>query len=112
MKPLLALLLLVLALPGVAFAHSVALTCSDSDPSVVSYHFYRATVSGGPYAQIDTSTITSCAFTDTLITLGATYYYVVKAVNSSGDQSAYSNESKAVIPQAPQAPTGLQNTVS
>jgi fibronectin type 3 domain-containing protein len=36
--------------------------------------------------------------TDTNVQSGSTYYYVVTAVDSSGHQSAYSSQVKAVIP--------------
>jgi hypothetical protein len=47
------------------------------------YHVKRATSSGGSYTQIGAPTSTS--YTDTLLTNGTTYYYVVSAVNSSGE---------------------------
>ena len=60
----------------------------------VSYNVYRSTTSGGPYTSI-ASDITGTTYTDTGLTNGTTYYYVVKAVNSSGTESAYSNEASA-----------------
>jgi hypothetical protein len=70
----------------------------DADPAnddVTSYQVLRSTVSGGPYAQIGSSTSTS--FTDTTVADGETYYYVVRAVNSQGT-SGNSNQTEAVIP--------------
>jgi hypothetical protein len=98
LKKLAALLLLVSVAPGLAFAHSVALTCTDTDTTVTGFHFYRSSTSGGPYSQIDTTNITTCAFTDILVSAGQTWYYVAKAHNSGGTLSAKSNEAKAVIP--------------
>lgn len=65
-------------------------TASDETNS---YSIYRSTVSGGPYTIVATG-ITTTAYTDTTVTNGTTYYYVVKAVNAAGT-SAYSNEVNA-----------------
>jgi hypothetical protein len=46
------------------------------------YNVKRATVSGGPYATV--ASVTTTSYTDTGLTGGKTYYYVVSAVNSSG----------------------------
>jgi fibronectin type 3 domain-containing protein len=53
-----------------------------------SYNVKRATVTGGPYTTVASPTTTSD--TDTGLTNGTTYYYVVSAVNSAG-QSANSS---------------------
>lgn len=50
-----------------------------------SYHVKRATVSGGPYTTI--SSPTTATYTDTSLTNGTTYYYVVSAVNANGESS-------------------------
>ena len=65
-----------------------------------SYSVKRSTTSGGPYSQIATSTTTS--YTNTGLTNGTTYYYVVAAVNSTG-ASANSTQASAT-PTAPQNP--------
>jgi fibronectin type 3 domain-containing protein len=83
----------------------VTLTWTASD-SATSYHVKRATTSGGPYTQI--AAPTSPTYTDTGLTNGATYYYVVTAVNAAGE-SANSAEVSAVpaIPTIPLAPTNV-----
>ncbi len=55
------------------------------------YHVLRGTVSGGPYAQIAVTTTTS--YSDTGLTGGQTYYYVVRAF--AGCESANSNQASA-----------------
>jgi hypothetical protein len=99
------LLLILVSLSSLALAaHTVSLTCTDSDTSVVSYNFLRSNISGGPYSQINPSPLLSCVFTDSLVTPGSTYYYVARAKNAAGDESVNSAEGKAVLPQPPQAP--------
>jgi fibronectin type 3 domain-containing protein len=74
-----------------------------------SYNVKRATVNGGPYTTVASPTTTS--YTDTGLNNGTTYYYVVSAVNGSGD-SANSSQVSAT-PTAgspPPIPTGLTAT--
>ena len=62
------------------------------------YTVKRATVAGGPYTAI-ASRITTTTFTDSTVTSGNTYYYVVTAMNDiSFDESAASNEAPAPLP--------------
>jgi chitin-binding protein len=48
------------------------------------YNVKRSTTNGGPYANVATA-VSGTAFTDTGLTNDTTYYYVVTAVNSSGE---------------------------
>ncbi len=72
------------------------------------YYVKRSTTTGGPYTQIATQAGTND--TDTGLTNGAKYFYVVSAYNSAG-QSANSAEVNAtpVLP-PPATPTGLAAT--
>jgi cellulose 1,4-beta-cellobiosidase len=65
-----------------------------------SYNVKRSTVSGGSYSNIATGVATT-SYTDSTVTNGTTYYYVVSAVNSFGE-SPNSNQASAT----PQAPVG------
>jgi Ricin-type beta-trefoil lectin domain-like/F5/8 type C domain/Alginate lyase/Protein of unknown function (DUF1349) len=58
-----------------------------------SYTVKRATTSGGPYTNVATG-ITASSYSDTAVTNGTTYYYVVTATNSAGT-SANSVEDSA-----------------
>jgi fibronectin type 3 domain-containing protein len=78
--------------------HSVALSWSPPSSSSISYYdVYRGTVSGGPYTLL-AGDVSSTSYTYSSVQSGGTYYYVTTAVDSSGEQSAYSNIAQAVIP--------------
>ena len=81
-------------------SHSVVLTWDAStSPDVVGYNVYRSGVSGGPYARLNGSTpVPALTYTDTVVQAGLTYYYVVTAVDSEGNESAYSNQASALVP--------------
>jgi len=71
----------LLASPGNA---QVSLTWNGSN-GATSYNVKRATTTGGPYTQVAAPTATG--FTDTGLTNGTTYYYVVSALNTAGESS-------------------------
>ncbi|MGA7914282.1 MAG: glycoside hydrolase family 44 protein, partial [Candidatus Acidiferrales bacterium] len=86
----------------------IALTWTAS-AGATSYHVKRSTTSG---AETQISAPTSNSYTDTGLTNGTKYFYVVSAVNSGGE-SANSPEASATpaAPVTPPAtPTGLQAT--
>ncbi|GIP60497.1 extracellular catalytic domain type 1 short-chain-length polyhydroxyalkanoate depolymerase [Paenibacillus woosongensis] len=62
---------------------SVSLSWAAS-PGASSYTVKRATMSGGPYTDVATE-ITATSYTNTGLTNGTTYYYVVSASNSAGN---------------------------
>ena len=75
-----------------------------------SYAVKRSTASGGPYSTV-AANVTSTAFTDTGLTNGITYHYVVSAKNVGGAGANSSQASAMPVPPAPAAPTGLAATV-
>ena len=85
-------------------AHSVTLSWSDSASGLSGYNVYRSTTSGTGYAKINSSLDTAPSYVDTAVVAGGTYYYVVTAVNSSGNESAYSAQVSATIPGGTAAP--------
>ncbi len=74
---------------------SVAWTAASG---TTAYRVHRATASGGPYTTIQ-SNVTTTSFTNTGLTNGTTYYYVVTATNGVGE-GPNSNEASAT-PVAP-----------
>jgi HYDIN/CFA65/VesB-like, Ig-like domain/Transmembrane protein 131-like N-terminal len=77
---------------------SVELTWTDTSTTLAGFHVYRGARSGGPYAKITTSLVPSASYIDTGVQSGVSYYYVTTAVDTTGAESAYSNESSVAIP--------------
>ena len=93
-----------------ATAGNAVVTLSwTASSGATSYNVKRATTSGGPYAQL--ANPSSAGYTDSSVTNGTAYYYVVSALNAGGE-SANSSQASAtpVAPTAPSAPTDLTAT--
>jgi len=73
-----------------------------------SYRVKRGIFNGGPYTQI--ATPTSAAYTDSAVTNGTTYYYVVTALNAGGESADSAQASATPTPPIPAAPTALTAT--
>jgi len=71
---------------------------ASGSQGVTGYNIYRGNTSGGPYSKINSALDPSTSYTDSSVAAGETYYYVTTAVNSSGQESGYSNQAQAVIP--------------
>ncbi len=84
--------------PANPSGHIVDLSWNPSTSSVIGYNVYRGTQSGGPYARISASPAAGTLYTDNSVQAGATYFYVVTAVDAGLQESAFSNESTAQIP--------------
>ncbi len=83
---------------GQPSSHSVALSWSGSVSPVEGYNIYRGTQSGGPYVKLTASPTTATNFADTAVQSGSAYYYVATSVNSSSQESGYSNQTVATVP--------------
>jgi hypothetical protein len=66
----------------------------STSPNITTNRVYRSTTSGGPYTLV-TSIAATTSYTDSGLTTGKTYYYVVTAVDSNGVESPGSNEAHA-----------------
>ena len=87
---------------------SVSLSWTVS-PGATSYHVERSTTSGGPFTLVASPAV--AAYTDSALSNGTKYFYVVSAGNAAG-QSANSAEVNAT-PTAPQAaPPSPNNLVA
>ncbi len=78
--------------------HSVTLSWVASTSTVAGYNVYRGGQSGGPYIAVNSGLDASTGYTDNSVQAGQTYYYVVTAVDGSGNESVYSNQAQAVVP--------------
>jgi endoglucanase len=72
-----------------------------------SYNVKRATVTGAPYTTVASPAVAN--YTNTGLTNGTTYFFVVSAVNGGGE-SANSAQASATPAGPPPAPTGLTAT--
>jgi len=78
-------------------SHEVTLSWTPSASQVAGYNVYRSLISGGPYIRINSALDPNATYTDTNLPSG-NYFYVATSVDSSGDESGYSNEVAVVIP--------------
>jgi len=82
-----------------ASVHSVALTWdASSSTGIIGYYLYRSTTPGNGFARVVTSSLSGLQYTDGTVQSGTTYYYVVTAVDPTGQESPRSAEAIAVIP--------------
>ena len=70
------------------------------------YNVYRSTTSGSGYTQLNGALVGSSAYVDESAVNGETYYYVVTAVDTSGNESGPSDEVSATPEAAPPPPSG------
>jgi hypothetical protein len=72
---------------GVEPAFSVNLSWDASTSQVSGYNIYRSSALHGTYSRINSTLDSGTTFTDSTVASGATYYYDVTSVNSSGEES-------------------------
>ena len=80
-----------------ATQHTVDFTWTAAT-SAVGYNIYRSQVSGGSYTMINSSLDSTTAYTDSTVVSGTTYYYVATTVDGRSNESGYSNQVQAIIP--------------
>jgi hypothetical protein len=79
-------------------AHTATLSWVASTSAVTGYYVYRSTVDGGPYILLTSSPVAGLSYGDSTVQSGQTYYYVTTSVDSSGNQSGFSNQVQAIVP--------------
>ena len=62
----------------------------------VGYNLYRSPLSGGGWVKLNNSLLTGTTFTDTGLRNTQVYYYVATALDSAGNESAYSNQASGM----------------
>jgi endonuclease I/fibronectin type 3 domain-containing protein len=92
----------------------VALDWNDNaEPDLLGYRIRRSTTSGGPYPLLDTGGLVgTSAYGDATVINGLAYYYIVSAVDATGNESEFSPEVAAtpfdnIAPAAPGALTAI-----
>src|SRR5215813_13813433 len=81
----------------------------NASTGATSYNVKRSTTNGGPYTTIATG-VTATNFTNTQLVNGTTYFFVVSAVNASGESGNSNQASATPLGTPPAAPTGLTAT--
>jgi hypothetical protein len=88
-----------------AVAHYATLNwTASSSTGIAGYNVYRATtatatLANGLYTKVNSSLVVGITYIDSTVSAGVIYYYVTTAVNSTGAESAASNQFQApVIP--------------
>ena len=103
-------------LSATASSQQIALDWANSSESDLNgYNVYRSTSSGGSYSKINSSLLGSSSYTNSGLTNGTTYYYVVTAVDDAGHESVFSSQASATPsggggPSGPAVPTTVSIT--
>jgi hypothetical protein len=70
---------------------------NNNESDLLNYTVYRSLTSGGPYT-MRAGNVTVSAYSDIGLNASTTYYYVVTATDTSGNESAFSNQASATTP--------------
>ena len=81
---------------------------ANGEPDLAGYNLYRATISGGPYTKVNSSLISGTTYTDSGLSNGTPYYYVLRAVDTSNNESDALTEVDEVDATPEAHATGLQ----
>lgn len=68
----------------------------NTEPDLAGYNIYRSVTSGTGYSKLNSTLLTSPYFADIYIIYGKKFYYVVKAVDTSNNESYASQEVTAI----------------
>jgi subtilase family serine protease/fibronectin type 3 domain-containing protein len=92
---------------------NVNITWTCAAASIEGYTIHRSTTSGGPYVKLNTQLLYAAFYTDSGVTSGTTYYYVVRVVDAVGNESPNSNEVSVTVldSEAPNKPVIVSPTV-
>jgi len=71
---------------------------TGSSDAVAGYYVYRSPSSGTSYQQLNSTPITQTTYTDSSVTDGQTYDYMVESVDAAGNTSVPSNVACLPIP--------------
>jgi len=114
------ILFLLSAAAALAQSHNVTLTWTDTvNPTGTTYNAWRQTgtcpttapTTTTGFTQLNSAAISIKSYSDSTVSAGLTYCYVVTAVGTTGPQSAPSNDAQAIVPGA-FPPSGLTVTAN
>jgi hypothetical protein len=91
---------------------TIHLGWAPSPSPVVGYRVHRGVTKGGPYPDYTSDPVPALDYVDTSVATGATYYYVVTSIDSTGAESAYSNEVSASVTTAAASSESTSSTLS
>lgn len=74
------------------------LAWSANSGSTSGYNIYRGSQTGGPYTKLNQALVSATDYADSSVVPGYAYFYVVTAVDASGNESPYSPEVAALVP--------------
>jgi fibronectin type 3 domain-containing protein len=82
---------------------------ANSEPDLGGYNVYRSDTAAGPFTKLNTGVLAQPAYADAAAPAGATSYYQVTAVDTTGNESPRSATASATVPDttAPASPAGL-----
>lgn len=75
---------------------SVSLSWQRPRGGAQAYNIYRSPVSGGGWVKVNTAPVSGLSFTDTTVANGRTYYFVVRALDTVGNEGPASAEVSAL----------------
>lgn len=84
-----------LSATGVERAVQLTWNASTDANGVIGYHVYRATSAAGPFSQMTQVPTPSTTWVDVDLSPGTTYFYQVRAFDSTGNRSPQSNTTSA-----------------
>ena len=84
----------------------------NAESDIAGYNVLRSTSSGGTFSKVNTTNITVSNFTNTGLTNGTQYFFVIRAIDTAGNESGNSEEVSATPTDAsaPKTPTDLTAT--
>jgi endonuclease I/subtilisin-like proprotein convertase family protein len=65
---------------------------ANTDSDIQGYNVYRGTSTSGPYTKVNGSVVTATSYNDSGLASETTYFYTLKAVDTSYNESTASNE--------------------
>ncbi|HEX5690625.1 MAG TPA: alpha-amylase family glycosyl hydrolase, partial [Roseiflexaceae bacterium] len=68
----------------------------NSVSGAAGYNLYRSPLSGGGWVKVNNAPLNATSYTDTGLRNAQTYYYIVRALDSAGNESAASNQASGL----------------